>query len=56
MLPMVNGDRERSRAAGANATPTFFIGTRKMSGVVPFSDLKPVIDAALAASQANPGR
>lgn len=50
MLPVVTADAERMRAAGVNATPTFFIGGTAISGAQPIATFRRALDAALAAA------
>jgi protein-disulfide isomerase len=48
MVPMIQSDYQRAVQAGANSTPTFIIGSQRLSGVVPMADLRRVLDAAIA--------
>lgn len=48
MLPLIFGDRDRAAAGGVESTPTFLIGGRVIAGVIPFADLRQVIDSAIA--------
>jgi protein-disulfide isomerase len=48
MRPVVQGDYERMRQAGVNATPTFFVGQTRLSGAQPIEAFREAIDAALA--------
>lgn len=48
MLPLIEGDRDRGNASGVNQTPTFFVGTQVVSGAVPASQLRPLLDSAVA--------
>jgi protein-disulfide isomerase len=55
MIPMIQADRLRGQAAGVHSTPSFFVGSRLLSGAYPFKDMKPVIDAVIAEA-AGPAR
>ncbi|HSA57390.1 MAG TPA: thioredoxin domain-containing protein [Gemmatimonadaceae bacterium] len=48
MLPMIEADVQRARQAGAQSTPTFFIGRRVLAGAQPFDSFKVALDTALA--------
>ncbi len=48
MLPLILADRDRASKGGVQSTPTFLIGDQVMAGAVPFSDMRPVIDSAIA--------
>lgn len=54
MLPLIFADRDRAATAGVQSTPTFLVGGQVIAGAVPFSDLKPVIDSAIAKSGSKP--
>jgi protein-disulfide isomerase len=59
MIPMIEADRARARAAGVNGTPTFFIGKHVIDMAKPAAFFRPVIDSALAeaaAGAAKPAR
>ena len=47
MIPMIDGDRERARANGADQTPYFFIGSRKVGGAVSAPFMRRMLDSAL---------
>ncbi len=53
MKPLIEADGERAAKAGANSTPTFFIGGRMLLGAQPLSVFREAIDAALAAPPAS---
>jgi protein-disulfide isomerase len=55
MQPSVRADYERAIAAGVNSTPSFFIGERLVSGAVPLTDFRRLMDAALASAGAAGG-
>jgi protein-disulfide isomerase len=48
MLPLIEADHEKASRAGVRATPSFFIGSQLLEGVQMPSDLRKVLDAALA--------
>jgi protein-disulfide isomerase len=48
MVPMVDGDRARGVSGGANQTPYFFVGSRRVGGAIPPRILRPLLDSALA--------
>ena len=54
MLPLIFGDRDRAAAAGVQSTPSFLVGGQVIAGAVPLSDLKPVVDSAIAKSASKP--
>lgn len=54
MLPIVEADLSRMRAAGVGPTPTFFIGDTKIEGAQPLEVFREALDAALAAQGAAP--
>jgi protein-disulfide isomerase len=47
-LPLIEADRDRAIDAGANSTPSFFIGDARLSGALPADSFRVAIDAALA--------
>jgi len=51
MRPLIEADRDRAVQAGARATPSFFIGNQALEGVQPASELRKVLDAAIAAAK-----
>lgn len=50
-LTAIQREVDAAAARGVNSTPTFFIGTKKIVGVQPYSEFKAAIDAALAKPQ-----
>jgi len=54
MRPLIEADKDRSSRAGVESTPTFIVGTTRMSGALPAADFRRVLDSALAAT-ANAG-
>ena len=53
MLPLIEADREKAGRAGVRATPSFFIGSRPLEGVVPLQELRKALDEALAGAGAQ---
>jgi protein-disulfide isomerase len=53
MLPLIEADREKASRAGVRATPSFFIGSQLLEGVVPMEQLRKALDAALASAGAQ---
>lgn len=53
MLPLVFADRDRAAEAGVQSTPTFLIGGQTIAGAIPLSDMKPVIDSAIAKARSS---
>jgi protein-disulfide isomerase len=51
MLPLIEADREKASRAGVRATPSFFVGSQLLEGVVPVAQLRKALDAALAGGQ-----
>ncbi len=51
MRPIIEADREKAARAGVRATPSFFIGNQILEGVQMPSDLRRVLDAAIAAAR-----
>ena len=45
---LIDADHDRSRSAGVQSTPTFFIGDRKLEGAYPTDAFRAAIDSALA--------
>lgn len=45
---LIDADRDRSRSAGVQSTPTFFIGDRKLEGAFPTDSFRVALDSALA--------
>lgn len=54
MLSLIFADRDRAAAAGVQSTPSFLVGGQIIAGAVPMSDLRPVIDSAIAKAGAAP--
>lgn len=54
MLPLIFADRDRAAAAGVRSTPSFLIGGQVVTGTVPMSKLRPVIDSAIAKAGSSP--
>ena len=54
MLPLIFADRDRAATAGVQSTPTVLVGGKVFAGAVPFSDLKPIVDSAIAKSASKP--
>lgn len=54
MLPLIFADRDRAATAGVRSTPSFLIGGQVIAGVVPLSELKAVVDSAIAKSASKP--
>lgn len=48
MVPVVEADHARGRAGGVDQTPYFFVGSLKVGGAIPASNLRPLLDSALA--------
>lgn len=48
--PLIKSDEERSAQAGAQSTPTFFVGSQPLIGAQPLSAFRTAIDAALQAA------
>jgi protein-disulfide isomerase len=48
LLPLIIADRDRAQASGARSTPTFIVAGQAMSGVIPMSTLRPILDGAVA--------
>lgn len=55
-LSLIFADRDRAARAGVQSTPTFLIGRHVVAGTGPFSELKPIIDSAIASSGSVPPR
>ena len=47
-VPLIDADRERSKASGVQSTPTFFVGDRKIEGAYPVDSFRVAIDRAIA--------
>ena len=48
LAALIQADMSRSEQAGAESTPTFFIGRHKILGAAPVATFRAVIDSALA--------
>jgi protein-disulfide isomerase len=48
---LVDADQVRMTRAGAQSTPTFFIGTRMLQGAQPITEFRKAIDAELSAAK-----
>lgn len=56
-MPLIQADAERSQRAGAQSTPTFFVGDQVVEGAKPYSVFRDAIERALAkASGTSPAR
>jgi protein-disulfide isomerase len=53
MQPLIQADAERASSAGAQSTPTFFVGGRPVIGAQPLATFREALDAALAAKPAG---
>jgi protein-disulfide isomerase len=47
MKPLIEADHDRASRAGAEATPSFMIGTKILTGAQPLDELRKAIDSAL---------
>jgi len=52
-LPLIKADVDRANSAGAQSTPTFFVGGRPVIGAQPLSVFRDALEAALAAKPAG---
>jgi protein-disulfide isomerase len=50
---LIDADQDRSRTAGVQSTPTFFIGDRKLEGAYPVDSFRVAIAAAIAKAGAT---
>ena len=50
MRPLIEADKDRSQRAGVSSTPTFIVGGSQLSGALPVSEFRRVLDSALAAT------
>ncbi len=48
MLPLIHADRDRASRGGVQSTPSFLVGGQVLTGSIPFADMRPVIDSAIA--------
>ena len=53
MQPLIESDEARANGAGAQSTPTFFIGNQPLVGAQPLAAFREAIDRALAAKPAG---
>jgi protein-disulfide isomerase len=53
MKPLIEADHERASRAGANATPSFMIGDKMLTGAQPIEVLRKVIDSALVKGKSS---
>ena len=53
-LPLIEADLDRARQTGASSTPSFIVGTMKLSGAD--ANVRGAIDSALKAAAAKPKR
>ena len=51
MKPLIQADHDRAAKAGANATPSFMIGDKILTGAQPIAELAQAIDSALVKSK-----
>ncbi|MDO8502782.1 MAG: thioredoxin domain-containing protein [Gemmatimonadaceae bacterium] len=54
MLPLIMADHDRAESAGVQSTPSFIVGDSILAGALPFADMRPVLDAAIAKSGSAP--
>ena len=52
-VPLIDADHERSKAAGVQSTPTFFVGDKKIEGAYPVDTFRVAIDAAIAKARGS---
>jgi predicted DsbA family dithiol-disulfide isomerase len=50
MRPLIQADVDRARESGVNATPTFIIGDKALSGAQPIQAFRQIIDEELKKS------
>jgi protein-disulfide isomerase len=53
MRPLIQSDEARATSAGAQSTPTFFVGSQPLLGAQPLAAFRGAINAALAAKPAG---
>jgi protein-disulfide isomerase len=53
MQPLIASDEARANSAGAQSTPTFFVGNQPLVGAQPLAAFRGAINAALAAKPAG---
>jgi protein-disulfide isomerase len=51
MKPLIEADHDRASKAGAEATPSFMIGNKILTGAQPLDELRKAIDSALVKSK-----
>jgi len=51
MKPLIEADHDRAAKAGAEATPSFMIGNKILTGAQPLVELRKAIDSALVNSK-----
>ena len=51
MKPLIEADHDRASKAGAEATPSFMIGNKILTGAQPLDELRKAIDSALVKSR-----
>jgi protein-disulfide isomerase len=51
MKPLIEADHDRASRAGAEATPSFMIGNKILTGAQPLDELRKAIDSALVNSK-----
>jgi protein-disulfide isomerase len=54
--PLVFADRDRAAQSGVQSTPTFIIGRHVIAGTMPLSEMRPVLDSAIAQNRSGPSR
>jgi protein-disulfide isomerase len=53
-MPRILANQREGERLGVNSTPTFIIGRRLRPGVLPYDEMKALVDSALAESSAAP--
>ena len=53
MRPLIESDEARGTSAGAQSTPTFFVGSQPLIGAQSLATFRGAINAALAAKPAG---
>ena len=48
MIPLIEADKDRSSRAGVSSTPTFIVDGVQLSGALPITDFRRVLDSAVA--------
>lgn len=54
MLPLIFADRDRAASAGVSSTPSFLIGGQIVAGAVPLTEMRGVLDSAIAKDKRSP--